>query len=170
MYSSVLLFFTSCEWSVSPCSHPPLKLAYHMWHPCQGWLTSLPHAGIGASLAQEWTSDPAFGVGEVFPVPEAVEFHFHSVSCHRALHTSTTPMKCQGSSHTWMLVFPTSSLAAQTRLIFGNYPLLVHLLHLLGSPCQRCKAPALQAGGGATEGTWSARRGWALWNYSSESC
>ena len=45
-----------------------------------------------------------------------------------------------------MLVFPTLSLAAQTRLIFGNYPLLVHHLHLLGSPCQQCKAPALQAG------------------------
>ena len=24
-------------------------------------------------------TQPAFGVGEVFPFPEAVEFHFHSV-------------------------------------------------------------------------------------------
>lgn len=66
VYSSALFFFTSWEWSVSPRSHPLLKLAYHMWHPCQDWLISLPHAGIGASLAKEWTSDPAFGVGEVF--------------------------------------------------------------------------------------------------------
>lgn len=127
VFSRAHVFFTSCEWSLSTVFRPPLKFAYHMRRPCQGWRASPPHTGIGARLAEQWTFSLWGGRG--FSCPRSCEVSF---SCPHALHTSTAPTRCQGSSHTWMLALRTSSLAAQTRLTFGNDPVLVHLMHLLG--------------------------------------
>lgn len=71
-------------------------------------------------------------------------------------------MRCQGSSHTWMLVFPTSSLTAKTRLIFGNYALLVYTSCTFSAlpanrvkPCPLSRQDKREVSGGAAEVTWS---------------
>lgn len=91
-------------------------------------------------------------------------FIFYLVSCHHALHTSTTPMKCQGQFSHLDAGFPhTSSLAAQTRLIFEITSLYTSCTFWV-LPANGVKPQPSKEKWEPLEGTWSARHGWAL-NY-----
>ena len=127
--------FCSCEPSGSrvclPHAVPRLGLA------CTP--PPLPHAAHrhGARPAEDGTSNPAIGVGDVFPVPEAVEFCFHSVVCHLDLCMPTAPMRPQGNAHaaSWFSAHPPA--LPRTRLTWKQpSPRTPH------APCQLYKVPA----------------------------